>query len=287
MPRRKRQEEHINHEAWAIPYGDLITLLLAFFVVMYALSSVNEGKYRVLSDSLVAAFRAPPKSLDPIQIGEVARSVDSSQIEMARTLVPLEIDKAVRDALGRSPEWDAMRAMGMSPAEIDKAMAEIDDLHTRIGDELDELVSTDQVELRDNGFWLEIEFKSSLLFPVASAELAQDAVPIIRRLGDILATSVSRIQVEGHTDNVPIYTPEYPSNWELSSARSATVVRMFRGQGVDPTRMAAVGYAEFQPVADNLSVDGRARNRRVVVIVTADGANAEDLTRPPLELAGI
>lgn len=287
MPRRKRHEEHVNHEAWAIPYGDLITLLLAFFVVMYALSSVNEGKYRVLSDSLVAAFRSAPKSLDPIQIGEPSRSPDGSLLNTPRTLVPLEIDKAVRDALGRSPEWDAMRAMGMTPAEIDDAIAEIDDLTSQIGSELEELVSTDQVELRDNGFWLEIEFNSSLLFPVASAALSPDAVPVIQRLGDILSESGSKIQVEGHTDNVPIFTAAFPSNWELSAARSATVVRMFRERGVDPARMAAVGYAEFQPIAENTSIDGRAQNRRVVVIVTASGAGSEDIVNPPLELAGI
>src|SRR5262249_1975282 len=96
MARHKKHEDHVNHEGWAIPYGDLITLLLAFFVVMYALSSVNEGKYRVLSDSLVAAFRAPPKSLEPVQIGEPNRSQGSADLNRARTLVPLEIDNVVQ-----------------------------------------------------------------------------------------------------------------------------------------------------------------------------------------------
>lgn len=291
LSRRKKHEEHVNHEAWAIPYGDLITLLLAFFVVMYALSSVNEGKYRVLSDSLVAAFRTAPKSLEPIQIGEVSRSPTSSQVQQPRTLVPLEIDKALREAFGqveRSAEYEAMRAMGMTPEEIDASMAEIETLSALIGRELEELVASDQVELRENAFWLEIEINTSVLFPVASASLAADSLPIIRRIGEILATTESRIQVEGHTDDLPIFTVEFPSNWELSAARAASVVRMFRETGVDPTRMAAVGYGEFQPVGDNATVAGRAENRRVVVIVTASGHSEENsLARPPLELAGI
>src|SRR6187551_1180382 len=123
MSRHKKHEDHVNHEAWAIPYGDLITLLLAFFVVMYALSSVNEGKYRVLSDSLVAAFRASPKSLEPVQIGQPNRSKGSADVERPRTLVPLEIDNVVQldnQTVERSREWEAMRAMGMLPEEIDE-----------------------------------------------------------------------------------------------------------------------------------------------------------------------
>jgi len=279
MARRKKHEEHVNHEAWAIPYGDLITLLLAFFVVMYALSSVNEGKYRVLSDSLVAAFRSTPKSLEPIQIGEVSRSNSSSQTQAPRTLVPLEIDRSLQDALEqveRTPEWEAMRAMGMSPEQIDETIAEIRNLSSLIGNELESLVATDQVKLRESSLWLEIEINSGVLFPVASAQFSPASLPVIRRLGEILAATTSSVQVEGHTDNVPIRTAEFPSNWELSAARAATVVRMFREAGVDPARMAAVGYAEFRPVADNETPEGRARNRRVLVIVTASGAAASE-----------
>src|SRR5690606_25268461 len=92
MARRKRHEEHTNHESWAIPYGDLVTLLLAFFVVMYAMASGNEGKYRILSDSLVAALRAAPKSMEPIQVGDLSRSLHEIRTQHTRTLVPLEIE---------------------------------------------------------------------------------------------------------------------------------------------------------------------------------------------------
>jgi chemotaxis protein MotB len=290
MSRHKKHEDHVNHEAWAIPYGDLITLLLAFFVVMYALSSVNEGKYRVLSDSLVAAFRASPKSLEPVQVGEPNRSKGSADIKLTRTLVPLEIDKAVQldnQTVERSREWEAMRAMGMLPEEIDETMAGIRKLTELIGKELETLVAADEVRLRSSNFWLEIEINSAVLFPTASADLTETAKPIVERLGQILGPTDSRIQVEGHTDNVPIVTPEFPSNWELSAGRAATVVRLFAAAGVDPHRMAALGFGEYQPATGNDTPEGRAANRRVVVVVTAaPGAHDGQGRRPPAELGG-
>ena len=290
MARHKKHEDHVNHEAWAIPYGDLITLLLAFFVVMYALSSVNEGKYRVLSDSLVAAFRAPPKSLEPVQIGEPNRSKGSADIKLTRTLVPLEIDNVVQldnQTVERSREWEAMRAMGMLPEEIDETMAGIRELTELIGKELEELVAADEVRLRASNFWLEIEINSAVLFPTASAALTETAKPIVERLGQILAPTSSRIQVEGHTDDVPIVTAEFPSNWELSAGRAATVVRLFAAAGVDPHRMAALGFGEYQPATGNDTPEGRAANRRVVVVVTADtGALGGQRGSPSAELGG-
>lgn len=279
MARHKRHEEHVNHEAWAIPYGDLITLLLAFFVVMYALSSVNEGKYRVLSDSLVAAFRSAPKSLEPIQVGEPTRARGATDVDLERTLVPLEIDNVIKldnEVVERSREWETMRAMGMSPAEIDETMAEIRELTEMIGNELEELVAADEVRLRESSFWLEIEINSGVLFPTASADLTPVSQPIVERLGEILATTDSRVHVEGHTDNLPIVTAEFPSNWELSAGRAATVVRLFAAAGVEPGRMAALGFGEYQPVAGNDTLEGRAANRRVVVVVTADQTAARD-----------
>jgi len=291
MARHKKHEEHTNHEAWAIPYGDLITLLLAFFVVMYALSSVNEGKYRVLSDSLVAAFRASPKSLEPVQIGQPNKSKGSAEIQTARTLVPLEVDKNVvqldNQTVERTREWEAMRAMGMLPEEIDETMAGIRQLTELISKELEALVASDEVKLRSSSFWLEIEINSAVLFPTASADLTETAKPIVERLGKILGPTDSRIQVEGHTDNVPIVTAEFPSNWELSAGRAATVVRLFAAAGVDPHRMAALGFGEYQPATGNDTPDGRAANRRVVVVVTADtGAHDGQRGQPPAALGG-
>ena len=273
MARRRVQEEHVNHEAWAIPYGDLITLLLAFFVVMYALSSVNEGKYRVLSDSLVAAFRGAPKSLDPIQIGELSKSFHELHLSEQRTLVPLEVEAFIRDddsgLRSRDVGWSVRGDDFDTPASQDWAERMIESLFQAIVSELNELIEEDLVTVRQNQYWLEVEINTSLLFETASAQLADQAEAIVARLAGILAQADIRVQVEGHTDSRPINTEIFPSNWELSTARAANVVRMFGNNGVDPARMAAVGFGEFRPAADNSTQAGRTKNRRVIIVVMA------------------
>lgn len=280
MARRRHHEEHINHEAWAIPYGDLVTLLLAFFVVMYAISSVNEGKYRVLSDSLVAAFRAAPKSLEPIQIGELSKAENELQTRQPRTLVPLEMDQLPLDLLERVPELKALQRAGFSPEELDAAADLIAEIDAAIVDALGDLVAEDLVRLRRDRFWLEIEINTSVLFPSGSADVSSEALPVLERLGQILAGNPVRTHVEGHTDELPINTLVFPSNWELSAARASRVVRIFQGQGVAPERMAAVGLGEFHPIADNATPSGRQENRRVVIVVMADRERVLDRDPP-------
>ncbi|TVS18337.1 MAG: flagellar motor protein MotD [Gammaproteobacteria bacterium] len=273
VARRRIQEEHVNHEAWAIPYGDLITLLLAFFVVMYALSSVNEGKYRVLSDSLVAAFRGAPKSLEPIQIGQISKSFHELHLSEQRTLVPLEIEAFVQDddvsLRDREVGWSVRGDAFDTPASQAWAERMIETLFQAIVSELDELIEEDLVTVRQNRHWLEVEINTSLLFETASAQLADQAEAIVARLAGILAQADIRLQIEGHTDSLPINTEIFPSNWELSTARAANVVRLFGNNGVNPARMAAVGFGEFRPAADNSTQVGRTKNRRVIIVVMA------------------
>jgi chemotaxis protein MotB len=268
MARKKKHEDHVNHEAWAIPYGDLVTLLLAFFVVMYAMSSVNEGKYRILSDSLVAAFRATPKSLEPIQVGEPSKARSEMQTDRPRTLVPLEAD-------GRRDEPDVdfpaeyLRETAIDPEEMLAAAALIERLTDAIAEQLAELVDQDLVRLRRDRFWLEVEINTSVLFSSASADLSAESLPVLKRISEVLAGTGVRVQVEGHTDIRPIRTLVYPSNWELSAARAASVVRLFAEGGMPPDALAAVGFGAHRPVADNDTAEGRNRNRRVVVVVMA------------------
>ncbi|ACL72429.1 OmpA/MotB domain protein [Thioalkalivibrio sulfidiphilus HL-EbGr7] len=268
---RKHHEEHVNHEAWAIPYGDLITLLLAFFVVMYAISSVNEGKYRVLSDSLVAAFRAPPKSTEPIQIGEVGRPAPEMEQQQTRSLAPLD--------LGAAPAQPGVIDRGMDDLLRD-AELDADELQaaaegmSRLADEIERamlpLMDADLIRMRRDRFWIEVEINTSLLFASGSAQLSSEAVPVLQRLATILRDFPARIQVEGFTDTVPINTPIFPSNWELSAARAASVVNLFSRNQLDPTRMAAIGYGEYRPIADNDTAEGRRQNRRVSIVVLAE-----------------
>jgi chemotaxis protein MotB len=236
MARRKRRhhEEHQDHERWAIPYGDLVTLLLAFFVVMYAISSVNEGKYRVLSDSLNAAFRGAPTTIAPIQVGQPAATT------IAAPMVQL-------------------------PAEV-KAMA-LRQLARATEDAMGPLIMQGLVDVSEEGGIYEISIRSDILFTSGSAALAAEAQPVIRLLGGVLRGFPVDIKVEGHTDDVPIAGGAYPSNWELSAARAASVVHLLTQNGVDPARLAVLAYGEFHPVAPNATPDGRNANRRVVLSI--------------------
>lgn len=277
MARGKRHEDHINHEAWAIPYGDLVTLLLAFFVVMYAMSSVNEGKYRILSDSLVAAFRSQPKSLEPVQIGEPSKARQPLQLNRTRTLVPLEIDDKAESDEDAEQENRAKEMKGaeyLRSAELDTrdlaaASALIEQLSEALTEQLDELVEEDLVRIRQERFWLEIEINTSVLFDSASAALSSESLPVLERISRILSGTRTKIQVEGHTDQRPIHTAVFPSNWELSAARAASVVRLFVANGVAPEHLAAVGFAEHRRVAENDTPEGQRKNRRVVIVVMA------------------
>jgi chemotaxis protein MotB len=267
MTRRiRRHEEHVNHEAWAIPYGDLVTLLLAFFVVMYAISSVNAGKYRVLSDSLFAAFRGAPRTMDPIQVGE---QQPGSASELESAVIQSQLRGQQRSSLapvpvqGSNPVPIANRLNGASAAAAQALTHVADEVERAMSD----LVKQNLVTVRRSEFWIEVEIKTDILFPSGSAQLGTNAVDVIQRLGGALAPFPNPIRVEGHTDNKPIKTLAFFSNWELSAARAGSVVRVLQGQGVDPARLAVIGYGEQRPVQSNDTEQGRNANRRVVVVI--------------------
>lgn len=281
MARKKRHEEHLNHEAWAIPYGDLITLLLAFFVVMYAISSVNEGKYRVLSDSLVAAFRGTPKAMNPVQVGEPTSGKGNS--DEPSSLEPTATEGQPRSLVQPVPVRTGLptnEGTGKQ-AQITRRAAEAAKALTKVADQLEramsDLIKSDLVVVRRSDFWIEVEIRTDILFPSGSATLSPSAVGMIQRLAKVLAPFNNLIRVEGHTDDRPIKTLAFYSNWELSAARAASVVRVLASVGVGPTRLAVIGYGENRPRAKNDSAEGRNLNRRVVmVILSTDAKQATD-----------
>lgn len=271
--RRRKHDDHINHEAWAIPYGDLVTLLLAFFVVMYAISSVNAGKYRVLSDSLFAAFNGAPRTMQPIQVGDkqvgTGADLNTTVIQQAQLdgreqsrLAPVPVAAGVAKGAGHSP-IDA----GKLPAQAAAAAEALSRVADEVSHAMDQLVRKDQVTIRRSDFWIEVEMKTDILFPSGSARLADDAVPVIERLGGVLAPFPNPIRVEGHTDDKPIRTALFSSNWELSAARAGSVVRVLSTHGVAPGRLAVIGYGEQRPLKANDSPEGRNANRRVVIVI--------------------
>jgi chemotaxis protein MotB len=134
------------------------------------------------------------------------------------------------------------------------------------------LIEKDLVVVRKTELWVEIEIKTDILFASGSADLDEAAVPVLRELAAILAPHPNRLRVEGHTDDVPISTWQFPSNWELSAARGASVLRLLVAHGLDPQRMAVIGMGEHDPRADNATAQGRNANRRVTIVLLADAA---------------
>ena len=268
MARKKREEEHENIERWLVSYADFITLLFAFFVVMYALSSINEGKYRVLSDSLINAFREAPSSDKILQMG--------AKKEAALEGTGTPIGAAVQHPQGSTPE--RQRA-----AERMKKVAK------NVLEAMQPLTQNGKVRVTQSPRGVTVEINASLLFNSGDAVLQPQSAEALTAVAKVLAGVDNPIQVEGHSDNVPINSPAYPSNWELSSARAGSVVRLFAELGVPTTRMVAIGYADNQPLDTNATAEGRARNRRVNVLILNEVGGAaqelslqgEPLTRPP------
>ena len=245
--RRRTVEASENVDRWLVSYADFVTLLFAFFVVMYAISSINEGKYRVLSDTLVAAFNTPPKSSEPIQIGKPIEEVVAPQTTTG-------VAKPIR----------------VEPPKVDNQKAKMALIARQVENSLRPLIDQELIKVTHNKLWVEIEIKSSVLYSSGSAELEIEAFTPLKKLAKVLQALPNHIDVEGHTDNLPIKTSVFPSNWELSASRAASVVHLFTKEGIPPTRLAAIGFGEFRPVASNDTVLGRRQNRRVKVVVLAD-----------------
>jgi chemotaxis protein MotB len=264
MARKKKHEEHVNAEAWAIPYGDLVTLLFALFTVMYAMSSVNEGKFRILSDSLIAAFNGAPKSLQPVNLGEKEPGKGGNQ--QLTGISPTVFIKTKEESTpdGSLAPRDPSRAENHRSADLPGALIR---MQRQVQDAMQSLIDAKLVTVRRENMWLEIEINADILFPSGAGEFAPSAEPVLDKLAAVLKPFPNPIRVEGHTDNRPIHTAAFQSNWELSAARAASVVHQFTSQGVDPLRLEIVGFGEFHPRGPNDTSEGRNANRRVVVLV--------------------
>jgi len=225
-------EPEESTDRWLVSYADFITLLFAFFVVMYSISNVNLGKYRVLSDSVSTAFSA--QSSSPFPVG--------ANLGVSAQRAPIAL--GLKGQAGRV-------AMQETAAKLDKR--------------LQKWVKKGMIAVKGNEKWLEIEIRSSLLFKSGDAVLSAEAASVLSELTDVIRSTPNPLYVSGYTDNVPIHNNRYPTNWELSAARAASVVRLFAQKGINPARMGAIGYGEYRPIAPNDSLENRQRNRRVVI----------------------
>ncbi len=248
--RQRLLDDDGDTSRWIVSYADFITLLFAFFVVMYSISSVNDGKFRVLSDTMTTVFNEPVHRPVPIDLGGTPPP----------TAEPADADTLAEVAL----EQDEQRfELDVKPLDIDPAAP----LGERMSRALAPFVEDESVVVRDGQAWLVVELPSELLFASGRAELSDAAAPVIATMGAALRGVETPIRVEGFTDNIPLTGGPFGSNWGLSAARSAALVDRFTTTGIDPAIMSAIGYGEFHPVADNSEPEGRRANRRVVVAI--------------------
>jgi chemotaxis protein MotB len=247
-----------------VSYADFLTLLFAFFVVMYAISSVNEGKYKALSDSLGEAFSNKEQQVnetDPIQVGTLPTVVQP---------IPLE-----------HPATDDVEKRRELSDEILKERKQLGDVSGQFEQVLSPFINDNLVAVKKHDYWIELEMNSEMLFLSGEAELSKKALPVLKKIVEVINPLPNMINIEGHTDNIPIDNATFRSNWDLSSARATSVVHEFIKDGISPPRLSAIGYGEFHPIGDNATEEGRFMNRRVVLVLMAQafaryGANDEE-----------
>lgn len=246
---RKRIQENHNQERWLVSYADFVTLLFAFFVVMYSISAVNEEKYKSFSKSLESAFAEKKRQIADKETENPPQSTDAE---------PSETKSGSSSA--------AKQGFDLSEDKKQLQLAS-----GRLVDSLQPLIKENLVSIKKKDFWVELELNSGLLFLSGEAELSPDSLPLIGKIARVFKPLPNAINVEGHTDTNPISTAKFPSNWELSSARATRVVQELIKEGIEPSRLSAIGYGEYHPVADNKMEKGRFKNRRVVILLISQG----------------
>ena len=262
----EEHEEHVNHEAWVIPYADMLTLLMALFLVLFAVGRTDLDKFKKLAESFRNEFGG--NSSKAISLGGTGEELvgsggggilsgDASSVSTSTssTLSPAEQALDEKEA-AQAAAQDAIDSLGGVEQAVQSA-ADLAGLGDKVGLTIDArglivTIVTDQV-----------------LFASGSADLEAAGLPILDVVAQALATVPNDISIEGHTDSRPISNSRYPSNWELSNSRATSVLQYLLADGIDPSRMSAVGHADTMPVADNATPEGAARNRRVEIIVKA------------------
>ncbi len=248
MARKKKHEEHENHERWLVSYADFITLLFAFFVVMYSVSSVNEGKYRVLSESMLQAF-TNHKPLGQMSLVELP-------LEQTRPAMEKQIQQ-------RPDDFQVYIQVANALASLDHADSDVSVQNTARG--------------------ISIKIKDEVAFDSGSVEIKRGALEILDLIAALVKDLPNLISIEGHTDSVPIRNARFPSNWELSAARAAALVRYFVNRHqLQPERFSATGFGGERPLESNATPEGRSANRRVEIVILREMSIPEANRLPSL-----
>ncbi|HVT91304.1 MAG TPA: flagellar motor protein MotB [Bryobacteraceae bacterium] len=268
--RKRASGDHSSHERWLVSYADFITLLFAFFVVMFASSQADKAKAKQVSDSVKKAF-------DKNEVSALVENILGGAMDQ----------KGKGNAMHRGP-GGAKQASGtevnkVNTAQIAALLPSLEALTRELAPEI--RAGKIEISLQPRG--LVISFQQAALFPSGEAVIAEASVPSVGKVAAAIHRLPNPVRLEGHTDSVPIHNSRFRSNWDLSAARSIALLELMVNRFSIPNeRLSIAGYADNDPAADNSTEQGRARNRRVdVVILSASGIQGEPKRAPATQVA--
>ena len=251
MARKHKHPEHVNHERWLVSYADFITLLFATFTALYALSKADASKAKAVADGMREAFGTGTPQMITMESPE-------------SDAIPSQLHKPPPGTAKKKPPKPTKQAGQQEFEQIKNEMEEY--LMTKGS------LNKVQIDIQERG--LKVSMKEAGFFESGQAEVKEDSKVLLQELAQKLMKFNNHLRVEGHTDNVPMRSRTYPSNWELSSSRATAVARVLTEQfGVPAEKISATGYGEHRPIAPNDTPAGRARNRRVDLVVLSGGAD--------------
>jgi chemotaxis protein MotB len=274
MSRRKRAASHANHERWLVSYADFITLLFAFFVVLYASSQVDKRKVGKLAMAIQVAFQ---------EMGVFQASTTEVPIDVAAPM-PFSTVQAIENT-------DRTASLGRIASHPDGSLGtsiengDLAQLQKELETALTAEIKRKEIAMRRDPDGLVISLREVGFFESGSAQMKATSQAAFDRIADMLCQRDYRLRIEGHTDNAPIHTAQFPSNWQLSTSRATEIVRLLIVRdGFGPDRLSAAGFAEYHPVATNLTAEGRGMNRRVDIVILSQGLTEASMAEPQTAL---
>lgn len=266
MGRKKEPEKAANHERWLVSYADFITLLFAVFVTLYAMSQTDKKKVEQVAASYRSAFG-------------VTTGANSGRPQLLNKTNVMPIP-SMRDKMKAAAEQ--AQGKGEAQGKREATKKEFKEILISLEKFLNEKHAQDQVQVTITQRGLVISLKEAGFFDSGSAGLKASGQEVLAKMGEMLRPWDNQVRFEGHTDNVPMHSAVYQTNWELSTARATALARYFvEHQGLNPERVGATGYGEFRPVADNATDEGRRQNRRVDLVVLGPDAAAQEVEETP------
>jgi len=270
MSRRKKHAEHVNHERWLVSYADFITLLFAFFVVLYASSQVDNKRVQQVAAAIQGGFQEMGvfSGTGPGPIVKAENAPPSGSI--SPPLAGPELARLVNEVNPNTKERSGGGG-GVAPAELKKQLEEV------LGKELRD----HHLDLRMTPGGLVVSLREIGFFNSGESALLPQAEPTLAHVASVLAARNFEVRVEGHTDDMPIHTSQYRSNWDLSTARATEVVNMLVSKyNFNPQRISVAGYAQYRPVASNDTEEGRRKNRRIDLVIVSTAPPAQSPEHP-------